>query len=217
LAGSVFAELTADQLLLIYNANSDVSRSLAEHYARVRGVPANRLLGVQVPISEEISQYAYKTQIADVVRAHLQNAQLSGQVRCLVCFYEVPIRVQRFSPGRAEMKTRTRLLKRADAACQALNSLTDQLNQLGDPATQPVSRPATRRAQTEQALGDYFRARLAGQRRLSRPSSHPQVMQDQQAFMHIVRQAEGRGRVRVRDPHEGYRNATAFRPARDGG
>jgi uncharacterized protein (TIGR03790 family) len=87
------AELTSDELLLIYNTNSAASKELAEYYAERRAVPPENLVGLDLPLVEEISRVDYDEKIVGPLRRYLWDKDLAAKVRCLVTFYDVPLRV----------------------------------------------------------------------------------------------------------------------------
>ncbi len=86
--------LTADELLLITNKNLPEGRALAELYARERGVPAGRILEIPLPVTEEVAAEQYDEHIAPAVRQYLEANGLRDQVKCLVTFYGVPLRLR---------------------------------------------------------------------------------------------------------------------------
>ncbi|UCG31951.1 MAG: TIGR03790 family protein [Phycisphaerales bacterium] len=91
--GEARSELTSDELLLIYNANSTDSKELAEYYAERRAVPRQNLIGLDLPLTEDISRVDYDEKIVWPLRRYLWDKDLAAKVRCLVTFYDVPLRV----------------------------------------------------------------------------------------------------------------------------
>ena len=111
-AAVVRADLRADELLLIVNGNVPQSAGLAEKYAAARGVPAGRVLRLDLPASEEITPDVYDAHLAAPVREALAKPELRG-VRCLVTFFGVPLRVSSrptSDADRAEVAQLRRLL-----------------------------------------------------------------------------------------------------------
>lgn len=191
LACEAFGQLSADELLLIYNSRSAESRNLAEHYAQVRGVPADRLLGLGLRAGEQIGRRRYEAQIAEVVRAYLQDQGRAKQVRCLVCFYEVPFRVMGFRPTQAEREAQRGLKEQINEACRALSALNRQLALLMSGASRPATRRATQTVQPQQILDEYVRARERARRWLGRATEGPHTEQARQKLMLIIQRAEG--------------------------
>lgn len=95
--------LRADELLLLVNRNNPDSRKLAERYAKVRGVPDGRIVELSLPTGDEMAFDQYERNVVPPIRRFLQENKLEGQVRCLVTFYGVPLRVGR-RPGDADEK-----------------------------------------------------------------------------------------------------------------
>jgi uncharacterized protein (TIGR03790 family) len=87
------APLTADQIALIVNRNAPQSQELAEFYAQARGIPADRIIALDLPQGEEITFDRYERLVVPVVRQFLREKQLQDKIRCLVTFYGVPLRI----------------------------------------------------------------------------------------------------------------------------
>lgn len=85
--------LEPEQLLLITNRNIADGKALAEYYANKRGVPKGRILELNLPITEEMPFAAYESEVVPRVREFLAKNQLTDQVKCLVTFYGVPLRI----------------------------------------------------------------------------------------------------------------------------
>lgn len=83
--------LQPDQILLIANQNSPESLELARYYQQQRRIPANNLLQVRVTTAEGVSQAEYRQQLLRPLQAEL--AKRRGEIRCLLLFYGIPLRV----------------------------------------------------------------------------------------------------------------------------
>lgn len=121
-----YARLTADQLLLVVNKNLPDSVDLAKHYAQVRGVPAERILELDLPATEQILPDEYEKRIASPVRAYLATPN-GATVKCVTLFYGVPLQVrgvQNDEPVRLETTQLKKLLgeldKRSAVVAQAM-------------------------------------------------------------------------------------------------
>lgn len=90
--GQVLA-LSPDQIALVANSSQPQSLELAQFYAQARGIPAERIITIDVPFGEEIPFDRYERQVASPVRKFLRENNLQKQVKCLVTFYGVPIRI----------------------------------------------------------------------------------------------------------------------------
>ena len=86
------AELKPQQLLLVFNSNSKESRDLALYYAQARKIPQEQMVGLPLPLNDQIRREAYDT-VAATVRNTLRNKPWGERITCLVVFYGVPIRI----------------------------------------------------------------------------------------------------------------------------
>lgn len=95
--------LEPDQIALVVNANVPASRELAEFYAQKRGIPAGRIIALDLPFPAEEMPFArYDEAAAPVVRAFLRDHGLKDRVTCLVTFWGVPLRVAGRAAGPPE-------------------------------------------------------------------------------------------------------------------
>lgn len=111
-----WASLKADELLLVANRNVPGSIELAQYYASVRGVPANQILSLDLPVNERILPLEYQKRLVGPIREYLQTPQ-NTKIRCLVLFYGVPLRVMPDEPTReqkAELASLKRILEQLD-------------------------------------------------------------------------------------------------------
>lgn len=60
--------LLPEHVVVIYNERSELSRNMAEKYIHVRGVPKENLIGLNCPITNEISRQEYTEQILTPLR-----------------------------------------------------------------------------------------------------------------------------------------------------
>ncbi len=89
---SLASALEAKQLLLIANRHMPAGIALAMYYAELRGVPADQLLLVDLPVDEDCSRIDYTQRLLSPLRQWLaQRPELD--IRCLVLFYGLPLRV----------------------------------------------------------------------------------------------------------------------------
>jgi uncharacterized protein (TIGR03790 family) len=82
-----------ENVLIVGNANSATSRSIAEYYARKRGVPQKNVCIVQAPDKETITREEYDGQIATPVSACLKSRGLTESVLYIVTTVGVPLRI----------------------------------------------------------------------------------------------------------------------------
>ena len=86
--------LEPDQLLLIVNSKAPAGRELAEFYAKQRGVPAGRILELDLAFpAEQMSRASYDADVVPKVREFIVKNGLEKQIACAVTFYGVPLRV----------------------------------------------------------------------------------------------------------------------------
>ncbi len=85
--------LEPQQIALIVNSNEPHGRELAEFYAQARHIPDNRILELNVTPGDEISFSDYQQLVIPQVRDFLRDPEIARNVRCLVTFYGVPLRI----------------------------------------------------------------------------------------------------------------------------
>src|SRR4051812_38376976 len=138
------ASLRPDELLLIYNADSPASRELATYYAKVRRVPAEQMVGLNLAeTGEEISAADFERLIRLPVRAFLEERKLEDKVRCLATFFGVPIRVDKIAVSARQLQLRgqwqqevAKLLEEWDQAIAELQGIATSQ----PAASRPVAR-----------------------------------------------------------------------------
>jgi uncharacterized protein (TIGR03790 family) len=153
------APLTADQIVLVINRNAPQSRELAEFYAQARGIPADRIIPLDVPQGEEITFDRYERLVAPVVRQFLREKQLQDKIRCLVTFYGVPLRIADRIYTLPDNNERERLVDLSKRVLERLSSMVGDVEKRAaqlDPSFKPASA-----AQSLDALAQ--RAEHAGQ------------------------------------------------------
>jgi uncharacterized protein (TIGR03790 family) len=98
------AELGPENLLLLVNKKVPDSQKLADYYAKARGVPAGRVLALDMPIGDEISFGAYESEVVPAVRDFLRTSDLERKVTCIVTFFGTPLRIaqHKLSPEEAK-------------------------------------------------------------------------------------------------------------------
>lgn len=65
------AALTPDRILVVFNESLPASRDVAHHYCRGRGIPAERMLGIPCPATEEVSRAEFERSVRDPIDAHM--------------------------------------------------------------------------------------------------------------------------------------------------
>jgi len=123
--------LEPEEIALVVNARVPEGRKLAEFYASQRHVPDGRIIELELdPASatgplEEIPFADYDARILHPVRDFLLQHHLEAEVKCLVTFWGVPLRIGRrvlTQAEAAEFRTLDREL--ADAKAQIAQQVT---------------------------------------------------------------------------------------------
>jgi len=183
------AELTPDQVLLLFNSNGDVSQDLARHYADARKIPAEQMLGIPFPPGEQLGRGAYDSAAA-AVREVIRKRDWGGNVRCLVTFYGVPLRVSARPVLAAERREKKRLEDMHDAGLERLGQIVAKMEAeagLTSPAQAGVLPPDNRQALAER----YISARTALAERTDRLNGEPKADANR-SLLDYVSRVEGR-------------------------
>jgi uncharacterized protein (TIGR03790 family) len=137
----VCGALTANDLLLVVNKNEPKGQELAEYYAQQRHVPAGRIVSLDLPVTDDISFNDYETQMVGPLRDAINSKNLQKDVKCVVVFYGVPLRVaQRVNTRQdeAELRILHDEMAMAQGTAQALVEKAEELAKTADPAFVPA-------------------------------------------------------------------------------
>ncbi len=142
------ALLEGGEVLVVYNQKLPESKRVADHYATVRRVPKDQIIGLSLPTSEEISRQEYSESLARPLAAELEKRKLwrlgkvtrfisstsdsrqvlmpvESNIRYVVLCYGVPLKIredqQLIEPGRE--KARPELQRNAAAVDSELATL----------------------------------------------------------------------------------------------
>jgi len=125
------AALEPDQIALVVNANVPASRELAEFYAQKRGVPAGRIVALDLPFPDEEMPFArYDQTVVPAVRSFLRDNRLNNKVTCLVTFWGVPLRIGRRVPAPSDAEQLQIVQAEMDSARRDLGAATEQAEAL---------------------------------------------------------------------------------------
>jgi uncharacterized protein (TIGR03790 family) len=83
-----------ENVLLIVNTNSSLSRSIAEYYARRRSIPPANICAVRALEQETISRASFDSTIASPISACLTSKRLTESILYIVTTQGVPLRVE---------------------------------------------------------------------------------------------------------------------------
>src|SRR5215468_1270507 len=97
------------EVLVVVNDASKTSVAIGEAYLRLRGVPAQNLVHLQVPLGddaalatpahERIDRTGYTARVRDPIARFLRQNDPGGRIRILVTTKGVPMRVEDDEPG----------------------------------------------------------------------------------------------------------------------
>jgi uncharacterized protein (TIGR03790 family) len=90
---AVCLALSAPDLVIVFNRNLPESREVAAYYAQKRRVPADNLVGVDVPASEDMSREDFDQKLAPPVREAVKKLKAKGRTPAILLIYGIPLRV----------------------------------------------------------------------------------------------------------------------------
>lgn len=166
--------LEPDQIALVVNSNVPASREMADFYAQKRGIPAGRVIAVDLPFPNEEMPFAqYDEKVVPAVRAFLRDNGLRDKVTCLVTFWGVPLRIGRRVAGPPEHEQVRIIQRELDQVRAELASAVGQSEALArelNPSFTPArgAEPAQLARRATEALSAVVRAAAAmpaGERR----------------------------------------------------
>lgn len=92
------APVDYDDVAVIINQNSTVSKEIGAYFAEKRKIPAKNLIPITVPEKETISDEEFG-ELRMQIETYLSDNELSGTIRYLVTTKGVPIRINRSIPN----------------------------------------------------------------------------------------------------------------------
>ncbi len=93
LGASTAAAQDSDKVLVIVNERSPRSRAIAEYYARKRSIPANQILRLKAPLSEEISREEFNRDIQAPIASFLREKGWIDRIHYIVTTHDVPLKI----------------------------------------------------------------------------------------------------------------------------
>lgn len=87
------AAQTGRNIILVANKQSPDSLRIADHYAKVRDVPADQRITIDVPVADEISPRDYQLRIERPIGAWINRNSAQDRILYLVLTKGVPLRV----------------------------------------------------------------------------------------------------------------------------
>jgi uncharacterized protein (TIGR03790 family) len=128
-AAPAFALEPAEVVVLV-NKNVPDSRVIADHYLKVRGVPAGNVVELDLPKVEDISRTDYDERLVKPLRKALSDRK--EKVKCLVAIYGVPLRVGGDGPMEDEKEMIKELDPHIKEAAEAVKRTEADLKALAD-------------------------------------------------------------------------------------
>lgn len=126
--------LTADQVVLLVNSNEPAAAGVAEHYARLRGVPPENILTVALPVGETLPRAVYENELVPQVRAFIGDPSRNGKIRCLLLIYGMPLRVGQRTPTDEQKAEAERIKPELDALRETIKTSRERIKALGEQA-----------------------------------------------------------------------------------
>jgi uncharacterized protein (TIGR03790 family) len=84
---------SAENVLVVINNNSEISRKIGEYYAGRREIPGRNLCRITVPEQEEISWQVYQSEVEAAVAACLKSRDLKDRILYIVTTKGVPLKI----------------------------------------------------------------------------------------------------------------------------
>ena len=154
---------------VLFNSTLPESKAIAEHYAKLRGVPAGHLIGLPLSDGHTISRREFTTKLEQPLAAELAKRKLldgkTASIRYLVLCWGVPIRVDKDNSLNEDGRSQAAPpLRRNEASVDSELAMLPQLGQ-APKRFGFVSNPVFRQADAQQispANGVLMVARLDG-------------------------------------------------------
>jgi len=142
---TVRAELSPNQVVIVANANSRESLSVALHYATRRGIPVQHISQLDLPLDDTMSREDYERRLVTPLRQMLQAQGVHKSIRVVVTVFGVPLRVAAPKLTDDEERRRRDAAARLGAARVRLEDLERRaraITAISAPAPAPAAPPA---------------------------------------------------------------------------
>ncbi len=97
--------LKPDQVLVVANADSKISSSLAAFYASQRNIPKRNIVLVKTPQTYMISPEVYQNAVKRPIIQAMLERRLDSHIRCICLIWGVPVRISEASDEKVEKRT----------------------------------------------------------------------------------------------------------------
>ena len=94
LSASQAFSLSPSDLVVVYNINMEASKTVAEYYAKKRGVPISNLVGVDAPSSERMCRSDFEKGLIPPVRAMVERLKKDGKDPAILLVHGIPLVVK---------------------------------------------------------------------------------------------------------------------------
>lgn len=88
----LYGLISYEDVAVIYNVNSEISRAIAENFTLRRGIPPENVIGIDAPVSETVSRAEFED-MREQIEGALVERNLTGRLNYLVTTKGVPLRV----------------------------------------------------------------------------------------------------------------------------
>lgn len=102
------AELQPSQVAVIVNSSSAQSNQIGDYYAQKRGVPANQVLKLPIPMGETLSRADWDTKVRPAIRNWVSKNRLQNTIKCFVTTWDVPLKIGKTDPAKLSLAVRRR-------------------------------------------------------------------------------------------------------------
>jgi len=134
--------LRPDQIALVVNSRVPASLELAQLYAQTRNLPPGRIIELVLPVDEQMPMERFDADVIIPLRRALTERGLRGQVKCLVTFFGVPLKLSPRSNRPEEIRELAELQTAYDIAQMRLVEIVTSIERLvshHDPTFRPDS------------------------------------------------------------------------------
>jgi uncharacterized protein (TIGR03790 family) len=124
------ADLLPAEVAIVAARGNRESEQLAEYYAKVRGIPADHICLVDLPVGEECSREEWTTKVRPAIRQWLAEHDADANLRCLVTTWGVPLSIGPAEPTDVLRAYQAFLAGERQARIDVLLAVIQQFNAL---------------------------------------------------------------------------------------
>jgi uncharacterized protein (TIGR03790 family) len=122
--------LSARDLIIVYNRNLPDSQGVAAYYAGKRHVPLENLVGVDVPVSEDLSRSDYDHKLVPPLKAMVDRFRARGKTPAILLVYGIPLRVRGVPLTKADQELKSLANTKVKEYQEQLVQMVIKLDQL---------------------------------------------------------------------------------------